>query len=81
MGIATTGLLTAWHVAAVILFVLVLRIAFLRKWKYPMPPGPAGWPIIGNVFDIPLDYQWKAFARWGERWGTFLPPSLCPMLR
>ncbi|PIL26201.1 cytochrome P450 [Ganoderma sinense ZZ0214-1] len=72
MGATTTSLLTAWLVAAVILFVLILRTAVLRKRKYPMPPGPSGWPIIGNVFDIPLSYQWKVFARWGERWGDLM---------
>ncbi|KAI1795415.1 cytochrome P450 [Ganoderma leucocontextum] len=72
MGITTTGLLTAWHVAAVVLFVLILRTAILRKRRDPMPPGPAGWPIIGNAFDVPVNYQWKTFAKWGERWGDLV---------
>ena len=66
---STSPLLTAWHVAAALLFVLCFRMWSLRRSKGPMPPGPVGWPLIGNVLDIPIEYSWKTFAKWGERWG------------
>ncbi|TBU24874.1 cytochrome P450 [Dichomitus squalens] len=73
MGVSvTTSLLTAWHAAAVILFLLIIRGAILRKRRGPMPPGPVGWPIIGNALDIPLNHSWKTFAKWGERWGDLM---------
>ncbi|KIK56499.1 hypothetical protein GYMLUDRAFT_263609 [Collybiopsis luxurians FD-317 M1] len=31
-----------------------------------LPPGPRGWPILGNVFDIPAEYPWKVYRRWGR---------------
>ena len=34
-----------------------------------MPPGPTGWPLIGNLLDVPIEYSWHAFAKWAERWG------------
>ncbi|RDX49051.1 cytochrome P450 [Lentinus brumalis] len=65
-------LITAWHVATAVLFILIVRAAILRKRRGPMPPGPSGWPIIGNALDIPTAHNWKAFAKWGERWGDLM---------
>lgn len=25
----------------------------LRRGRSPLPPGPPGWPLIGNLFDMP----------------------------
>ncbi|KAI0705985.1 cytochrome P450 [Cerioporus squamosus] len=68
----SSNLLPAWHVAAAVLFVLVVRTAISRKRRGPMPPGPSGWPIIGNALDVPTAHNWKAFAKWGERWGDLM---------
>lgn len=35
----------------------------------PLPPGPKGWPIIGNVFDIPRTALWKTFHTWSGQYG------------
>jgi hypothetical protein len=26
----------------------------------PRPPGPCGFPLVGNVFDVPWDPSWDA---------------------
>ena len=32
-----------------------------RNSKLPYPPGPKGYPVVGNVFDVPHDVPvWKA---------------------
>ena len=36
-----------------------------------LPPGPRGWPVIGNILDLPKAHAWKAFAAWSNRWGKF----------
>ncbi|GAV99374.1 cytochrome p450 [Lentinula edodes] len=41
-----------------------------------MPPGPQGWPLIGNLLDLPTAYEWEIFAKWGERWGDLLSVSI-----
>ena len=62
-------MLTAWHIATALLFILCVRLYVLRARKGALPPGPAGWPIIGNALDVPTLHGWKTFAKWGERWG------------
>jgi len=37
-----------------------------------MPPGPKGWPLIGNLLDLPTTHEWEVFAKWGEKWGDLL---------
>jgi len=33
----------------------------------PLPPGPKGFPIIGNLPDMPTDKQWLVYnQRWSE---------------
>jgi len=55
VGLAFVGLITLW--------------ILLRPKKAPLPPGPKGLPIIGNVFDMPVDQEWLTFAKWGEEYG------------
>ncbi|TFY75063.1 hypothetical protein EWM64_g8950 [Hericium alpestre] len=31
----------------------------------PLPPGPKGLPVIGNVLDMPKSQEWLTFAKWG----------------
>ena len=35
----------------------------------PFAPGPKGLPIIGNLFDIPLNLQYLKFAEWRKEHG------------
>ncbi|EMD39272.1 hypothetical protein CERSUDRAFT_93317 [Gelatoporia subvermispora B] len=37
----------------------------------PLPPGPNRLPIVGNIFDIPAEEQWKAYAQWAHQYGTY----------
>ncbi|RDB16524.1 O-methylsterigmatocystin oxidoreductase [Hypsizygus marmoreus] len=46
----------------------VKRIYALRT-RLPLPPGPRGWPIIGNLFDMPQDVPWRTFSHWGREYG------------
>lgn len=37
----------------------------------PLPPGPKGYPIIGNSLDAPLHEPWKTFRDWSKIYGPW----------
>ncbi|CCM03391.1 uncharacterized protein FIBRA_05521 [Fibroporia radiculosa] len=55
---------------------LSLKSFLDEKRRGRLPPGPRGWPLIGNVLDFPTTQQWKTFAQWGEKWGPLMSISL-----
>ncbi|OJT10545.1 O-methylsterigmatocystin oxidoreductase [Trametes pubescens] len=42
----------------------------------PLPPGPQGWPLIGNLLDMPTTYHWLTFSDWSQRWGDIVSVTL-----
>lgn len=63
--------LNVLDVALALLGVLIVKAIVARKrHPTPLPPGPKGLPIIGNVLDMPTSHEWYKFAEWGERYGT-----------
>lgn len=52
----------------------LLLIQWLLKPKplAPLPPGPTGLPIVGNVANMPSKKEWLTFAEWGRKWGGIL---------
>lgn len=38
---------------------------------FPLPPGPKGLPIIGNVFDMPKSDEWLIMTKWGKKYGMY----------
>jgi hypothetical protein len=56
---------------AVIATALALAIV-RRRWtskRPPYPPGPKGYPIIGNVFDFPENPIWEGLTRMAREYG------------
>lgn len=33
------------------------------------PPGPPGWPIVGNAFQLPINKHWLLFDKWTQDYG------------
>ncbi|EKM55880.1 uncharacterized protein PHACADRAFT_209392 [Phanerochaete carnosa HHB-10118-sp] len=59
LGCALSGLAAAWVVFA--------------AWTRPRrryPPGPKGLPVLGNIFDVPLENGWLVFRDWAHRYGS-----------
>ena len=63
-------MIVASIVVGVLLWALVKLTSMFRARNLPpLPPGPKGIPILGNLFDMPTGKRWETFARWGEKWG------------
>ena len=56
----------------VVLIALALLGVYVRNWrsaKHPYPPGPPALPFLGNVHQLPMEYQPKKLAEWGRQYG------------
>ncbi|KAH9041581.1 cytochrome P450 [Lactarius pseudohatsudake] len=52
---------------SVIVYLLFQR---RRRPPLPFPPGPKGLPLIGNLRDLPTQYQWLNFEKLGQEIGS-----------
>lgn len=68
----TTPLNPAFAVL-ILLAVIALRVLFVWRRRcssvVPLPPGPKPLPIIGNMHQMPDDYQENEYLSWGRRFG------------
>ncbi|KAI0651028.1 cytochrome P450 [Trametes meyenii] len=46
--------------------VLALAVLTVRRKRHSLPPGPKGLPVLGNIFDVPKEFEWLAYERWGR---------------
>ncbi|KAK0470333.1 cytochrome P450 [Desarmillaria tabescens] len=52
-----------------VLWVTICIIRRRSRLSLPLPPGPRGYPFIGNLFDVPTEREWEAWERWGKKYG------------
>ena len=69
-------------IPAVLLSYFVLkRLRRALQRSSLLPPGPKGFPIVGNMFDVPSVAPWKTFSEWSEVYGqSYLLSSLLSSL-
>ncbi|KAG2135247.1 cytochrome P450 [Suillus clintonianus] len=48
---------------------LVKQVFAKNNNRTPYPPGPRGWPLLGNILDMPHIKPWLTFAEWGKKYG------------
>lgn len=65
----TLGNTVALKVIAGGLAAFLVSRALKKKNPLPLPPGPAPKPLIGNVLDMPTEYEWETYAKWSEKYG------------
>ncbi|KAJ7151250.1 cytochrome P450 [Mycena filopes] len=58
---------------AVVLYVLLSR---RKRQSAPLPPGPPGLPIIGNMLQLPLEKQWMTYQSWAKQYGDIVHVSV-----
>ena len=42
----------------------------------PLSPGPKSYPLIGSLFDMPIDKPWVVFDDWRKTYGKTLPVAV-----
>ncbi|KAF7979326.1 hypothetical protein HWV62_42735 [Athelia sp. TMB] len=52
----------------IVLAALYLVKASTQSRKYP--PGPRGWPLIGNLLDIPTFEEWVTYKSWSDEFNS-----------
>jgi hypothetical protein len=75
--IGLLGIYPYYKLAALFFGVMLFRL--LKKGKdgnpngLPLPPGPKGYPLIGNLFDMPVHKPWVVYDEWRKTYGkTFM---------
>lgn len=48
---------------------------FKKKTSNPLPPGPPGLPLLGNIKDMPKSRPHETFTEWAKKYGIVHNPS------
>lgn len=68
-----SGTTAAW--LAIVTAILLLLIRSLWKQlsnRRPLPPGPKGLPLIGNLHHVPKHRQFEQYYQWSKEYGPIL---------
>ena len=79
VSLSTIGLLGTYPYFK--LTALFFGVVLFRQWKkcrdgnpngLPLPPGPKGYLLIGNIFDMAVDKPWVVCDEWRKTYGKTL---------
>ncbi|KAJ7483512.1 cytochrome P450 [Mycena latifolia] len=58
-----------WSILGLIILVYAVRWNRNRS-QLPLPPGPKKLPLLGNLFDMPLDHMWETYRNWSKEFDS-----------
>ncbi len=61
-----------FSIGAILGLIVLGVVRYLASPYRKLPPGPPGYPIIGNLLDIMGEGQWLKFAGWRKKYGIFV---------